>query len=570
MTFPDTTFTTGTTINSTWLNAVNDACVNTEGFISVLSFGAVGNGTTDDSAAFNAANASSIGAIYVPEGIYILDGVTITGKKLFGPGTLKWKSGVVGTTPMLTLASGACLDGLTLDGNKTANASIVATFSTLVYVTGRGTRITNCNFFQVPSTCILTPASADGETGSDLFVDSCYIKNTNKYCFVFRSNRCSVSNCKFFGTGINDGHAIRYGIFGSDNVTYPGCKVVGGSVTGCNFKYVNSASCLFEWNAYDITFTGNSSSYTYGVKCEYQPNEESHNIVISGNYFEYGRFLPLIYNEITETATQGTTPSTRNAIAGFNCSFSNNVLFEMVGITVGNGSIASGNVFKDCGTASMRAVLATLDNGNISGFYNNLVTSRPTDNPTSIVTLSSGIAIGNIIKGVSGQTTYGFNIEKANNVVMGNHVDTAANAFRTVGTTTNSYITGNTFNNISGIEYFPNNGTQTLTIDNPGSSNLYKPLQVISSGVVGIDGGFKRLLVDTEGAAATDDLTTINGGYIGQYLTLNQATNSRDVTVKTGTGNISLTGGDYTIGTSTRTITLFYDGSTWNEVARTA
>ena len=51
MTFPDTTFTTGTTITSNWLNAVNDACVNTQDYVSVKSFGAVGDGVTDDTAA---------------------------------------------------------------------------------------------------------------------------------------------------------------------------------------------------------------------------------------------------------------------------------------------------------------------------------------------------------------------------------------------------------------------------------------------------------------------------------------------------------------------------------------
>lgn len=45
MTFPDTTFTTGTTITSNWLNAVNDKCMET---VSVKDFGAVGDGVTND------------------------------------------------------------------------------------------------------------------------------------------------------------------------------------------------------------------------------------------------------------------------------------------------------------------------------------------------------------------------------------------------------------------------------------------------------------------------------------------------------------------------------------------
>lgn len=45
MTFPDTTFTQGTTITSNWLNAVNDVCNNNQDFLNVKSFGATGNET---------------------------------------------------------------------------------------------------------------------------------------------------------------------------------------------------------------------------------------------------------------------------------------------------------------------------------------------------------------------------------------------------------------------------------------------------------------------------------------------------------------------------------------------
>jgi hypothetical protein len=68
--------------------------------------------------------------------------------------------------------------------------------------------------------------------------------------------------------------------------------------------------------------------------------------------------------------------------------------------------------------------------------------------------------------------------------------------------------------------------------------------------------------VDTEGAAATDDLVTINGGTSGQIIIIRGANGSRVVTVKT-TGNIALPS-DYVLAggaTASRPLMLIYDGT---------
>jgi hypothetical protein len=71
-------------------------------------------------------------------------------------------------------------------------------------------------------------------------------------------------------------------------------------------------------------------------------------------------------------------------------------------------------------------------------------------------------------------------------------------------------------------------------------------------------------LIDTEGAAATDDLDTINGGYVGRRLTLRTSSGARDVTIKHSTGNIRLnSGADFVLASTINSITLTFDGANW-------
>lgn len=87
----------------------------------------------------------------------------------------------------------------------------------------------------------------------------------------------------------------------------------------------------------------------------------------------------------------------------------------------------------------------------------------------------------------------------------------------------------------------------------------------IASGAIVAKTGWH--LVDTQSAAATDDLDTISNGATGQVLTLTAASSARDVVVKDGTGNLKLAG-DCTLDNVEDTITLLYNGTNWLEIAR--
>jgi len=77
-----------------------------------------------------------------------------------------------------------------------------------------------------------------------------------------------------------------------------------------------------------------------------------------------------------------------------------------------------------------------------------------------------------------------------------------------------------------------------------------------------------HMVVDTEAAAATDDLDTINGGNDGEFLILRTANNARDVTCKDATGNLLLNG-DFTLSNVRDSIMLIYvDSIGWIELSR--
>ena len=76
------------------------------------------------------------------------------------------------------------------------------------------------------------------------------------------------------------------------------------------------------------------------------------------------------------------------------------------------------------------------------------------------------------------------------------------------------------------------------------------------------------MIIDTEAAAAADNLATINGGSTGQMLILQTTSSSRDVTVKHGTGNIFLAGGvDFVLDNLRCFLVLMYVGTEWREMS---
>jgi len=86
----------------------------------------------------------------------------------------------------------------------------------------------------------------------------------------------------------------------------------------------------------------------------------------------------------------------------------------------------------------------------------------------------------------------------------------------------------------------------------------------IATGAITLTNNSSSYVIDTEGAAATDDLDTISGGQEGQVIWLNTANNSRDITITSGVGNIvNPTGLSITLGNTNNIACLRYNGTNW-------
>ena len=100
-----------------------------EQYVSVKDFGAVGDGVTDDTAAFQAAFDSGEYGIFVPNGTYIVDGVTGSDIYLFGSGTIKKKASTKGE--MIYLTGNNVVEGVTLDYDWTNAAQTLPYFANI-------------------------------------------------------------------------------------------------------------------------------------------------------------------------------------------------------------------------------------------------------------------------------------------------------------------------------------------------------------------------------------------------------------------------------------------------------
>ena len=138
---------------------------------------------------------------------------------------------------------------------------------------------------------------------------------------------------------------------------------------------------------------------------------------------------------------------------------------------------------------------------------------------------------------------------------------------RLQSTDSNGIVIGNDFrgNATSGVSQDASGPTSTVYRDNLGVALTEV---TIATGVVEVTQPIHR--VDTQDNDATDDLDTINGGFLGRTLVLLPANDARTVVVKDAADNIIIAGGDFTLDNTNDSITLVHDGTNWHAQAQVA
>jgi hypothetical protein len=194
--------------------------------VSVKDFGAVGDGTTDDTAAIQAAVNSASSAVYFPQGVYICAGLSISNATaLIGESrtssVLKLKNSantyIAATSTYVNNQTFANLDvvvkSLTFDGNKANNTSGSGFISKCYRASFEDVGFNNAASYG----CVLSERSANGTLNTNGLAENswfrCYFEN-NALGGLYADNDANqqiadgvVSECVFNGNGTASPHA---------------------------------------------------------------------------------------------------------------------------------------------------------------------------------------------------------------------------------------------------------------------------------------------------------------------------------------------------------------------------
>jgi hypothetical protein len=504
--------------------------------IDIKSLGAKTDGT-DATTYFTQAKEKSK-YIFVPEGTFVIDNLTLQDVVLFGHGTLQWKSG--STTKMLELKGRCLVEGLTFDGNGTQQGT--STLSAIKLTTADKTTFRN-NIFKNFHYKVIN---------SDIALSTNVQVLNNRFESCGTLTGCDVITVKSsdwllsgnFFSNIGDGHSIRLGLMDGDSTTTAVERII---VSNNKFKDTQHNGVTCEIYTKNSLITGNTfENLPQAIKMESLGNTVD-NITISHNVI------------------RNITLSTALNLVGDKVKFTGNRCYNLVGGPIFSQYFdCSNNEFYSCGDSATSSPVVAVTSTSTQGIVsNNLIV----DAKYYAINIISGNITGNRIINCS---NYAIRIQGAGSVITGNYVDGALRGIVLVGTTTNALVSDNVIYNTTeqAISYTNNTAFQSVLLKENLGYQLPEIGATIINDTITVSLSSKSVRVGSEGAATTDNLITINGGYIGQIIILRALSTSQVITVQE-TGNIDLSGtASFILTNANDTLTLFWTGTKWIEIAR--
>ncbi len=541
--------------------------------INVKEFGAKGDGTTNDTtsiqAALNAVPASG-GMVFFPPGNYLVTAslkpkvnTTLTG---------------AGYGSRITATSAGWDNGCCAD-----QRGIIS-----IYNLGEANiRITNLRIYgtTTAATTDLTPKLIYFDLSNKITIDHNWLENAG--CEGIWQGNQSFTN-KII---IDSNHLNTIGMNCGSFSALPAIQINAEEGVISNNRIYNVGSGI-AGNGRKLTITGNVVKDITGWGITTGEGVSSGIITVTGNIVEFTASSTVNRaGYFTEFASSGNNNSISSYVGNYchligNSAFLNNACYEIV---------SNSNV-------SLVGNVAEIDTRG-RGFYlrTNLANSTMDVHLTGNlvkVTGESGTSWG--FYGVSQGSTYVLNVRSTGNRVIGltraggNYAyyygtspGEALNATSWGDYATDGYAQWGNHNydatlntTIDDQPIFENNdlakNTGIFRAPRIGMFNLQDSINItVATDSINISGvnvnskANRRTLikVDTEGAAATDNLSTISGGNAGDMLILGAVNDARTIVLKDGVGNLRLAG-DCSLDNVDDRIVLLYDGTNWYELAR--
>lgn len=442
-----------------------------------------------------------------------------------------------------------------------------------------------------PSGLTTTPLIRNGffgvQNGRNIVVENCQIRNFQRSGVEFRRvfqgwmKDCVVKNIiNYYGCSVFDASSyitVANSVF--ENTRHAVSLVSSGTVDGINtYVVITGNYCTGRDVSLDCHVAADYIIFSNNV-CRGEGKESA-----PGGIIFQGRNAVITSNTINGNLNNGVVIQPFVSLAGYEGIIVVND--NLIDIQRNNIPGGQGIAYQASNSALRLPLKAITISGNIingaggSGIAisNTNVAVLPANN----MTITSN-TITNCVVGISlrNDTVLG---SISNVTISGNTITNAASGAEGVvlrptnagNVISNVAVVGNTFALGAasiGVDKIGVGDCLQIVIEGNSYGNTVTPVDpalrsyVIASGAITLSSASSYALVDTEGAAASDDLDTISGGQFGQVTTFTAVNTARTVVFKDGTGNLRLAG-DFSLDNTEDSITCVFNGTNWVEVAR--